>query len=166
MASSSQGSIGLSVDRVRAEITAAFVAIWMAFGVFVVPAQSVAAEANEIVAVTSTGRHVFTIEWARTPPEREKGLMGRESMAADHGMLFDFGAEQSVDFWMKNTPLSLDMVFIDGDGKVRRIEARTKPFSLDIIPGGAPVRYVLEVVGGESERIGLAPGDTIEIPGR
>ncbi|MCX5493856.1 DUF192 domain-containing protein [Kaistia dalseonensis] len=119
---------------------------------------------NELVVTTSTGKHRISIEWARTMAEREHGLMGRTSMADDHGMLFDFGVEQPVMFWMKDTPLSLDMVFITDDGTVYRIEKRTTPYSETVIPGGAPVRYVLELVGGASDKIGLVPGDRFKIP--
>lgn len=115
---------------------------------------------------TRTGKHKLTVEWAVTPSERERGLMGRETMAADHGMLFDFGSEQPLYFWMKNTPLSLDMIFIKADGRTSRIEKRTTPFSEDLIPGGAPARYVLELVGGSADRLGLAPGDPFTIPKR
>src|SRR5690606_26454592 len=84
---------------------------------------------DEIVAHTSTGKHRFTVEWAVTPDERARGLMFRETMAGDHGMVFDFGSEQPLSFWMKNTPLSLDMVFIHEDGTVYRIAAGTEPYS-------------------------------------
>lgn len=121
---------------------------------------------GEIHVATKTGKHKLTVEWAVTPSERERGLMGREKMAADHGMLFDFGSEQPLYFWMKNTPLSLDMIFIKSDGQTSRIEKRTTPFSEDLIPGGAPARYVLELVGGSADRLGLAPGDHFTIPKR
>lgn len=131
------------------------------------PSSSVLAKDGPGISVTTrTGTHPLTIEWASTPTERERGLMGRKSMADGHGMLFDFGQEQPVHFWMKNTPLSLDMIFIKADGRTSRIEKRTKPFSEDLIPGGAPVRYVLELVGGGADRIGLQPGDRFDIPPR
>ena len=117
----------------------------------------------DLVVHTASGPHRFTLEWATTPREREHGLMGRKSMPADHGMIFDFGTEQSVIFWMKDTPLSLDMVFIAADGTVRNVAHRAVPFALDMIPSGAPVRYVLEVNGGTAERLGIVPGTTVEI---
>jgi uncharacterized membrane protein (UPF0127 family) len=125
-----------------------------------------AAGTSDIAVTTKTGEHKLNVEWASTPTERERGLMGRESMPDGHGMLFDFGGEQPVYFWMKNTPLSLDMIFIKADGTASRIEKRTTPFSEDLIPGGAPVRYVLELVGGGADRIGLEPGDRFAIPAR
>ncbi|WP_018181510.1 DUF192 domain-containing protein [Kaistia granuli] len=125
-----------------------------------------AADTSGIDVATKTGQHHLTVEWASTPTERERGLMGREAMPDGHGMLFDFGGERPVYFWMKNTPLSLDIIFIKADGTTSRIEKRTTPFSEDLIPGGAPVRYVLELVGGGADRIGLEPGDRFAIPAR
>src|SRR5690606_8407415 len=96
--------------------------------------------------------------------ERAKGLMFRQEMAPDHGMLFDFGREQPVTFWMKNTPLSLDMIFIHADGTIYRIARDVAPMSERLTPSGAPVRYVLEVVAGTGARIGAEPGDHVAIP--
>jgi len=120
--------------------------------------------ADEITVETRTGPHRFTIEWASTSAERERGLMGRESLPVDHGMMFDFGVENPVTFWMKNTPLSLDMIFIGADGVVRRVEHATEPFSLKMIPSGAPVRYVLEVEAGTAKRVGVTAGDRFMVP--
>jgi len=127
-----------------------------------------AASGNGVIVqlATASGRHPITVEWAVTPDQRAKGLMFRKSMPADSGMMFDFGSEQSVDFWMKNTPLSLDMVFIGADGTVRRIAKRAKPYSEDVIPGGASVRYVLEINGGRADALRLMPGDKVMIPAR
>jgi uncharacterized membrane protein (UPF0127 family) len=116
-----------------------------------------------IVVVTQSGEHIFTVEWALTPEERARGLMFREQMAPDHGMVFDFLVEQPESFWMKNTPLSLDIIFIHANGTVARIARNTVPFSERNIPSGVPVRYVLEVVAGTSDRIGLAGGDTVRL---
>jgi uncharacterized membrane protein (UPF0127 family) len=128
---------------------------------------AVAAERHDTIqVVTKTGSHEISIEWAVTPSEREHGLMGREKMAANHGMLFDFGREQPLYFWMKNTPLSLDIIFIKADGRTSRIARATTPFSEDLIPGGSPARYVLELVAGSADRLSLAPGDRIVIPKR
>jgi uncharacterized membrane protein (UPF0127 family) len=136
--------------------------ILIAIGSFAI--KSFAQGPNELIVHTKTGAHHISIEWARTESERERGLMERKSMPDDHGMLFDFGVEQPVSFWMKNTPLPLDMVFITAGGTVYRIEKKATPFSEDVIPGGAPVRYVLELVGGVSDKIGLVPGDRFKIP--
>jgi uncharacterized membrane protein (UPF0127 family) len=112
---------------------------------------------------TASGLHTFTVEWAVTPEERAKGLMFRESMAEDHGMVFDFGTELPVTFWMKNTPLSLDMIFIRADGSVDSIARNTTPFSEATVPSSGRVQYVLEVLAGTADRIGLEPGDTVTL---
>lgn len=91
--------------------------------------------------------------------------MFRRHLPDDEGMLFDFGEERSVSMWMRNTYISLDMLFADADGVIHRIEARTEPFSEEIIEAGAPTRYVLEVAGGVSRRLGLGPGDRILVTG-
>jgi uncharacterized membrane protein (UPF0127 family) len=123
-----------------------------------------AADLPAVTVKTASGVHHVTIEWARTPSARAQGLMGRETMADGHGMLFDFGSEQPVYFWMKDTPLALDMIFIKEDGRTSRIEHGTTPFSEALVPGGEPVRYVLEVVAGGAKRLGLQAGDRFEIP--
>jgi hypothetical protein len=120
-------------------------------------------DSNRIAIETASGSHIFTVEWARTPAERARGLMERTDLPADHGMVFDFGREQPVSFWMRNTPLPLDMIFIHGDGTVYRIEHSTTPYSDDMIPSGGAVRYVLEVNGGTAMRIGLRPGDRVRL---
>lgn len=127
------------------------------------PAAAPAADAT-VELVTAGGRHPFTVEIADTIEARSRGLMFRDSMAPDHGMLFDFGFDQDVAFWMKNTILSLDMVFVRGDGTVVSIAPATTPFSLEPVPSGAPVRFVLEVVAGTAARIGLKPGDKLAHP--
>lgn len=131
-----------------------------------VAALTVSAQALPVTTIhvtTESGQHDITVEWAVTPDERERGLMERRTMADDHGMIFDFTTEQPVFFWMKDTPLSLDMVFVKSDGTVSRIERQATPFSEAVIPGGAPVRYVIELVGGEAARLKLQPGNRFTI---
>jgi uncharacterized membrane protein (UPF0127 family) len=123
-----------------------------------------AADAGRLVFETATGSHAFSVELAATPQQREVGLMYRRSLAEDRGMLFDFGAPQAVSMWMQNTYVSLDMVFVREDGRVRRVEERTEPLSTRIVSSGAPVRYVVEIVGGAAARIGLKPGDRVIHP--
>jgi uncharacterized membrane protein (UPF0127 family) len=114
------------------------------------------------VLVTASGRHRFTIDVVDTPATRARGLMERTGIAPDYGMLFDFGVDQPVSFWMKNTPTPLDMIFIRADGTVAGIAADTTPYSLESIDSPAPVRFVLEVVAGTARRIGLVPGSRME----
>lgn len=119
------------------------------------------ADAGTAIVITESGNHSFTVELAETADQRARGLMFRREMAADAGMLFDFKKSGPVQFWMKNTPLSLDMVFIRENGIVANVAENTKPLSTKIVPSGGPVRYVLEVIAGTSARIGLKPGDRV-----
>lgn len=109
--------------------------------------------------------HPFKVELADTGQEREVGLMYREKLAPDHGMIFDFKTSRRVSMWMKNTLIPLDMLFIGADGKVRNIAARTVPGSLESINSDGKVRYVLEVPGGTAERLGIAPGSAVHYEG-
>ena len=111
--------------------------------------------------MTSDGTVSFSVELALTPEDRASGLMFRRSMAADHGMLFRFERSRPVMMWMKNTPLSLDMLFIARDGTVVSIASHTTPFSTDRITSGEPASAVLELLGGSAERLGIAPGDVV-----
>ncbi len=111
-----------------------------------------------------SGMHRFSVEVMRTDADRSRGLMYRRSMAADHGMLFDFERTEPVSMWMKNTYLSLDMLFIRADGLIARIAAETEPLSTAIIPSGEPVLAVLELNAGTAARLGLRTGDRVEHP--
>ena len=122
---------------------------------------STAAETQTLEIVSKTGVHVFTVEFAVTPEERERGLMFREELAEGRGMLFDFDREQDIAMWMQNTYLSLDMIFIRGDGRIHRIAENTEPLSTRIISSGGPVRAVLEVIAGTAKKFGIAPGDRV-----
>ncbi len=113
---------------------------------------------------TAQGRFEFSIEIADDDEERSRGLMFRETMPTKHGMLFDFEGTRRIQMWMRNTPLSLDMIFIQPDGKVAHIAERTTPFSDAIIDSTVPVSHVLEVNAGISRLIGLEVGDTIDLP--
>ena len=116
-------------------------------------------ETEKLVLATATGRYEFEVEIADEPQEQAVGLMHRESMPPRHGMLFDFGVSRMVTMWMRNTILSLDMIFIREDGTIARIAERTTPYSETVIPSGEPVRYVLELNAGMARMIGLKPSD-------
>ena len=119
-------------------------------------------EKSALVIVTG-GREVkFEIEMADTEPRREHGLMFRKQMGAYEGMLFDFFREQPVSFWMKNTLIPLDMVFIAADGTVRHVHSNATPMSTDTIPSEAAVRGVLEINGGTARLLGIKPGDKVK----
>ena len=107
---------------------------------------------------------VFHIELADDPAERARGLMGREPLAPEAGMLFVYETEQPVAFWMKDTPAPLDMLFINAAGQVVRVHPRAVPFDETPIPSGAPVRFVLEIAGGQAAAQGLAPGAVLAHP--
>ena len=113
---------------------------------------------------SKTGVHVFAVEIADTEPAREKGLMFRKDLPEGQGMLFDFHQEQDVSFWMQNTYIPLDMMFIRSDGRILRIAENTEPLSTRIIPSGGPVLAVLEVIGGTARKLGIAPGDKVAFP--
>ena len=109
----------------------------------------------------SGARHRFEIELATTPEDIERGLMFRDAMPLDRGMLFDFGEVQPATFWMKNTKLSLDMLFIAEDGRIVGIAPDAIPYSEDLIPSPEPVRAVLELNAGTAERLSIAVGDQV-----
>lgn len=119
---------------------------------------------DRLVLHTGKGDFTFTVEIADTNEERAKGLMFRNELAADAGMLFDYGKEQEASFWMQNTLIPLDMIFIGADGVVKTIHVNAKPLDTTPIPSGVPVRFVLEIPGGRSREIGLAVGDRMEHP--
>jgi uncharacterized protein len=111
--------------------------------------------------VSKNGVHPFSVELATNDAERARGLMFRKSLPEGQGMLFDFKREGPVSFWMHNTYVSLDMVFIAGDGRIVHIAENAKPLSDDLIPSGGPVRAVLEVIAGTVQKFGIAPGDRV-----
>jgi uncharacterized membrane protein (UPF0127 family) len=126
---------------------------------------SLAAHKLEIVKVsTKSGDRTFTVEIANTPNQRARGLMFRTRLSERHGMLFDFGRDQEIRMWMKNTLIPLDMIFIQSDGRIHRIEQNTEPGSLRLISSNGPVRAVLEMSAGTSNKYGLAPGDRVIDP--
>jgi uncharacterized membrane protein (UPF0127 family) len=123
------------------------------------PARAAGQDTIEIV--TRTGVHAFSVELATNAAEREVGLMFRKELPEGHGMLFDFHDEQPVQFWMRNTYISLDMIFIAGDGRVVHVAQDAKPMSDDLIPSVHPARAVLEVIAGTARKMGIAPGDRV-----
>lgn len=139
---------------------------WIAFLLIGVMAAGPAraAELKTLEIASKTGVHVFAVEIADTDATREKGLMFRKSLPEGQGMLFDFHEEQPVGFWMQNTYIPLDMIFIRGDGSILRIAENTEPLSTRIIPSGGPVRAVLELIGGSARKFGIAPGDKVAFP--
>ena len=131
---------------------------------FVSSSQLMAAPLQPLEIDTASGAHAFKVEVMSSPAELEHGLMNRRSMARDHGMLFDFHKAEPVFFWMKNTYIPLDMIFVSEDGHVVAIKHDAKPMDETIIPSKAPARGVIEVNAGVTEAIGLKVGDEIKHP--
>jgi uncharacterized protein len=123
-----------------------------------------AASIQPLEIVTTTGVQVFSVEMATTEQEKETGLMYRKELADGKGMLFDFSPEQQVSMWMKNTYISLDMIFIRADGRILRIAENTEPESTRIIPSGGLAKGVLEVIAGTAKKYGIQPGDRVAHP--
>jgi uncharacterized protein len=114
-----------------------------------------------IVIDTDHGPHVFRVEVAADAGSQERGLMYRKQMAPDGGMLFDFHRPQMEYFWMKNTILPLDMIFIRANGTISSIAPNAVPFSTTTIPSVEPVRAVLELNGGRAAQLGIQPDQVV-----
>ncbi len=113
--------------------------------------------------ISSAGQsHVFTVELAGTVQEQARGLMFRKDLAPDKGMIFPLKETRMASFWMKNTVIPLDIIFIRTDGTIESIAANTTPYSLDPVESGEPVAAVLELAGGRAAELGIVPGDKVE----
>jgi hypothetical protein len=140
----------------------------LSVGLFFAMLGSVSAcQAEPKVAISSKdGKEVvFQVEIADTPSKREMGLQYRRELGADKGMIFLFPSESLQSFWMKNTPIPLDMLFIGRERKIVGIVEQTAPFSLDPRSVGAPSQYVLEINGGLAKHHGFKAGDTVRFDG-
>jgi uncharacterized membrane protein (UPF0127 family) len=136
---------------------------FLAAALLLLPVSALAVDATleRVEIVTGSGVHVFDVEIAATDEQRRTGLMHRKELPPGRGMLFDFEGEGPVTMWMKNTYVSLDMIFIRADGRIARIAESTTPLSEATISSGAPVKAVLEVVAGTARRLGIAAGDRV-----
>jgi uncharacterized membrane protein (UPF0127 family) len=123
-----------------------------------------AAELQTLEIASKSGVHAFAVELALTPEEQSRGLMYRKTLPEGQGMLFDFKRDQETSFWMKNTYVPLDMIFIRSDGRIHRIAENTEPLSERLVSSNGPVRAVLEVVAGTARKLGIAPGDRVAHP--
>jgi len=133
----------------------------LAMLVITLPASAYAQD-NVLTLHTETGDYRFNVEVVDTPESRAQGLMFRTELADDAGMLFDFKEEREVSFWMQNTLIPLDMIFVGADGVIDTIHVNARPQDPTSIPSEVPVQFVLEIPGGRSVEIGLKPGDTME----
>ena len=143
---------------VRLGLLVLILSLFLAFG----PSWAAGEQTLEIA--SKTGVHIFSVEVVDNDADRAKGLMYRKELPEGRGMLFDFHRDQEVSFWMQNTYIPLDMIFIRGDGQILRIEENTVPLSTRMIPSRGAVRAVLEVIGGTSRKLGIAPGDRVASP--
>ena len=149
----------LSITRRKLIYLLPFGAIW-------VPLTSIAQgfatfNRSKLRVVTKSGKHEFIVEIAVTDRQHAQGLMFRQSLAKNAGMLFDYKVPTSITMWMKNTYIPLDMIFIGNDGRVINVVQRAIPFSENVISSLGKARGVLEVNGGTASRLGIMPGDKI-----
>ncbi len=149
-------------DRLRARRWIVVIAIVALCAFAGSSAQAASVQPLEIV--TKSGVQVFSVEMATTEEEKATGLMYRKELPDGRGMLFDFSPEQQVSMWMKNTYISLDMIFIRADGRILRIAENTEPQSTKIISSGGLAKGVLEVIAGTAKKYGIAPGDRVAHP--
>jgi uncharacterized membrane protein (UPF0127 family) len=151
--------------RARVWISVVWISIALAGALYVfIGSGAQAASIQPLEIVTKSGVQVFSVEMATTEEEKTTGLMYRKELADGKGMLFDFTPEQEVSMWMKNTYISLDMIFIRADGRILRIAENTEPMSTKIISSRGLAKGVLEVIAGTAQKYGIAPGDRIAHP--
>lgn len=124
-------------------------------------APAAAQDLSSLTIETADGERRFAVELADDAASRRRGLMFRQSMPLDHGMLFDFEREQPLSFWMKNTPLPLDIIFIDRRGIIVHIHHRAVPYDETPIPSEKPASAVLEINGGVARLIGISEGNQV-----
>ncbi|HEX6603711.1 MAG TPA: DUF192 domain-containing protein [Sphingomicrobium sp.] len=112
---------------------------------------------------SATGKHRFVVEVAKSPEEQERGLMFRRSLAPDRGMIFPYDPPVNAAFWMRNTLIPLDMIFVRADGTIARITT-AQPLDETPVPAGEPVAAVLELAGGRAKELKVGPGDKVSWP--
>ncbi len=123
-----------------------------------------ACDPERIEILAGPGSRTFAIEIADDPEEQARGLMFRPALAADAGMLFVYATPRPANFWMRNTMIALDMIFIDDSGRVESIAERADPYSERVSSSEGDVRAVLEINGGLSRSLGISPGDQVIHP--
>ena len=138
-----------------------FASLWLAGAAATFdPGASPAVE--PVTVETAAGvKHIFNVEVVKEVKARDRGLMFRQSLPDDGGMLFDYDPPQAISFWMKNTYIPLDIIFIDAKGEILNIAAETTPLSLQPLPSTGAARGVLEVKGGTCARLGIKAGDHV-----
>ena len=128
------------------------------------PLTACSADETRLSIQSDTGTHQFTVQVVDTPETRARGLMYVQELADDAGMLFDFKEVRPVSFWMRNTYIPLDMLFIEADGTILNIHVNARPHDTTSIPSAGPVQFVLEIPGGRSVELGIEAGDQVTHP--
>jgi len=151
--------MGFGIKNMKSTVLAAVFGVALSNGAFAAPCDE-----GSLNLRGDWGQAKFSVEIADDPAERAQGLMFRESMARNAGMLFVYDNPQSVSFWMQNTLIGLDILFIDQAGVVQRIHENAIPLDTTSIPGGDDVQYVLEINGGMSAMLGITVGTQVLSP--
>ena len=151
--------MGSRTQTGRRRVTAGLVSLFLISG-----AAYAACSPDRVDLRGDWGQTRFTVEVADDAAERSVGLMHREKMATSAGMLFVYERPQRVSFWMRNTLIPLDMIFMDATGRVTRIHANAVPLDETGIEGGDAIQYVLEINGGLAERLGITEGSELRHP--
>jgi uncharacterized membrane protein (UPF0127 family) len=152
-------STGATSGRVAAQAALLFFCLSLTMGIFAAEAKP---RKDKLTLHTASGAHVIEIEVVESEADKALGLMYRSKVPPNTGMLFPYGKPQELTMWMRNTYASLDMIFINADGTVHRIEHRTEPLSEHIIASNGPVVAVLELAAGEASRLAVKPGDRVQ----
>lgn len=155
----------MSMERISRR-AAGLAALFLLFGLSIRLGEPAAAETQggareALTIVTKGGERLFEVEIADSPAEQAVGLMYRTSLPQGTGMLFVHSGPRELTMWMRNTYISLDMIFIRADGTVHRIVSRTEPLSEEIVSSGGAVTGVLEIAGGSAAAFGIAAGDKV-----
>ena len=150
-----------SVQSISRAVIAALLCFSIGLGA---EARAEALEKQPLTFLTATGKHRVTVEVADSESERSTGLMFRRSLGDDEGMIFIYPRDEPISMWMKNTYISLDMIFVRGDGTINRVASDTEPFSEQTVASGGDARAVIEMKAGSAKRLGIKPGDKVEHP--
>ncbi|MEM6635251.1 MAG: DUF192 domain-containing protein [Pseudomonadota bacterium] len=143
----------------------ALASLFLIFGPWLAFAQGQSDCSPDSVHFRTEGNNArFGVEIVDTPEERSRGLMFRENLPQSMGMLFIYEHPQTVAFWMRNTLIPLDMIFMDDRGVVQRVHENAEPLDETAIPGGQGIQYVLEVNGGLARALGIGPGAEMRHP--
>ena len=149
-------------SRTRVARVLLFLFGWLLLSIFVTTPSLAELKTERLTITTASGQHDFVVEMAETEAQKAMGLMFRQSLPKRGGMLFAYDrAPFEITMWMRNTYISLDMIFLRKDGRVHRIERGTEPFSERVVASQGNVSAVLEVAAGVADEIDLKPGDRV-----